>query len=83
MALKKEIIRTLALITQVGLSMLAPVLLCILLGIFLQKRFSVDLMLLLIILGLLAGCRNSWKLLTEMRRTNADKSEDKSGDGEA
>lgn len=76
MDLKKEIIRTLALITQVGISMLAPVLLCILLGLFVQKQFSVDLMLLWIILGLFAGCRNSWKLLTEIQKSNEDKNED-------
>lgn len=73
MALKKEIIRTLALITQVGLSMLAPVLLCILLGIFIQKQFSVDLMLLWIILGILAGCRNSWKLLSQILKSDKHK----------
>lgn len=76
MDLKKEVIRTLALITQVGISMLAPVLLCILLGIFVQKQFSIDLMLLWIILGILAGCRNSWKLLAQVQRSDKDKNED-------
>lgn len=70
----KEIIQTLALITQLGLGMLTPVLLCVLLGLFLQKQFGLDWMLPLIILGILAGCRSCWKLL---KQQNEGESKDK------
>lgn len=66
----KEMIRTLALITQLGLSMLTPVLLCVLLGLFLQKQFGLDGMLPLIILGILAGCRSCWRLLKQQNQSS-------------
>ena len=60
----RQIFQTLALTTQLGISMLVPILLCLWLGHFLNTRFSFDITLLLLILGILAGCRNCYKLLS-------------------
>lgn len=74
----RQIFRTLALITQLGISMLAPILLCLWLGQFLNARFSFDLTLLLLILGILAGCRNCFKLLSGVLKNDDPDKEQKS-----
>lgn len=71
----RQIFRTLALITQLGISMLVPVFLCVWFGTFLKKRFSFDIVLLLLILGILAGCRNCYRLLSDV--VKGDRSERK------
>lgn len=53
----------LALISQIGISMLVPVLLCVWLGSALESRLGLDLMIWLLLLGFLAGCRNCYLLL--------------------
>ena len=77
----RQIAQMLALITQVGIGMLAPILLCVFAGQFLNARFSVDLTLVLLLLGILAGCRNSYKLLSGViRKEKQEQPPDKPGD---
>ena len=50
------------LITQLGISMLVPVFLLLALGIYLENKFDIYATLPCIILGVLAGCRNTYYL---------------------
>lgn len=63
MNFKKDVYRNMAMITQVGISMLSPIVLCVFIGYQLDERFGWHTVLPLLILGILAGCRNCWLLL--------------------
>jgi len=69
MKLDNEVWKYVAMITQVGLSMLAPVVLCVFIGFWLDNRFGWFTTVPLLILGILAGARNTWKLLKELTET--------------
>lgn len=60
-----EIIRALAMVTQLGVSMLAPVILCAVIGNWLDERFGWSVTAVLVILGILAGARNTWILMKQ------------------
>lgn len=64
MKYRKSVYRTLALITQLGISMLVPIFLCSFLGVYLEEKFSISVFVPLLILGILAGGRNTYKLAT-------------------
>lgn len=59
----KKVFKCLTLISQLGFSMLAPVILCTILGVYLEERFSVSVTIPLIVAGILAGGRNVYDLL--------------------
>lgn len=60
----REIGKALALVTQLGVSMLVPIFLCLLIGTFLDKVFHTGsvFMLVFIILGICAGFRSVYML---------------------
>lgn len=62
MSYKKGVFRNLALITQLGIQMLAPVFICIFVGLFLDKHFGTKLFLVFLVLGFLAGGRNMYMM---------------------
>ena len=64
---KNEIVRSLAMVTQLGISMLAPVVLCAFIGSWLDERYGWSVTAVLLILGILAGARNSWILLKQIQ----------------
>ncbi|MDO4343955.1 MAG: AtpZ/AtpI family protein [Eubacteriales bacterium] len=66
MNFKKDVYRNIAMITQLGISMLAPVILCVFIGYQLDRHFGWNTVLVLLILGILAGCRNCWMLLQRL-----------------
>lgn len=78
-----EIIRALAMVTQLGVSMLAPVILCAVIGNWLDERFGWSVTAVLLILGILAGARNTWILMKQgirpdiKRRHDNDEKENK------
>lgn len=57
------VFQTLSLISQLGISMIVPVLLCTVAGVFLDERFSLSLTIPFIILGIFAGIRNVYVLV--------------------
>ena len=65
MGYKRSVHRTFALITQVGISMIVPILLCTWIGSYLEKKFSFPLFIPLVILGVLAGFRNTYYLVKD------------------
>ncbi len=68
---KDNIARPFALITQLGISMLVPIFLCVAVGLWLDRTFGTNLILLFLILGFLSGARNVWVLAKheEMRQS--------------
>lgn len=79
---KNEIIQALAMVTQLGLSMLAPVVLCAFVGSWLDDHFGWSITAVLLILGVMAGARNTWLLLKQLqipdkKRRDGDEQENK------
>lgn len=64
---RNEIVRSLAMVTQLGVSMLAPVVLCAFVGSWLDERYGWSVTAILLILGILAGARNTWILLKQIQ----------------
>lgn len=61
----KKVWKSLAMVIHLGVSMVSPVVLCVFAGNWLDGRFGFQTTLPLLILGILAGCRNTWILLKE------------------
>ena len=60
---KKNVFRSLAMVTQFGIYMIVPILLCTFLGIFLDRLFSTSfLVIILFFVGALAGFTNIFRL---------------------
>lgn len=62
MQYKKSVFRSLAMVTQLGLSVVTPVFLCVFVGYQLDVRFGTKWMTPLLILGVLSGGRCAWIL---------------------
>lgn len=67
---KKELVRNLALITQLGVSFMAPVFLCIFIGSWIDNKFGTSTIIVFIILGMLAGMRNGYILIKDVIKNN-------------
>ena len=57
---KRSVFRSLAMVTQLGLSVLTPILLCVYTGYLVDSHFGTKLMVPMLILGVLAGGRCGW-----------------------
>ncbi len=69
----RGVLQSLVLVTQFGISMLVPILLCTLLGVYIGKKFSIPVIAVpLFIIGALAGFRNVYIMA---RRVYEDKDE--------
>ena len=73
MSNNKKVFRTLALVSQLGFSILVPIFLCVFLGIWLEERYSFSVFVPLIILGVLAGGRNAWVIAKQAMYDPDDK----------
>ena len=78
MKLDKDVVATLALISQLGLSMIVPILLCTYLGVWLEKKIDFPFTIIFIVLGILAGVRNAYALLKAYLKKKGEK-EDEEG----
>lgn len=65
MKINKSVYTTLALISQLGISMIVPVFLCTFIGIKLDERFGWATTIPMIIFGILAGARNVYVLVKQ------------------
>lgn len=59
---KKSVFRSLAMVTQLGLSIMTPVFLCIFIGYQIDVRFQTKTLIPMLILGVMAGGRAAWQL---------------------
>ena len=58
-----EALRYLSLISQVGFTMVTPVLLCTLIGIKLEDKFHFPFILIFLLLGVISGCLSGFRLI--------------------
>lgn len=75
MKYKRSVYRTLSLVSQLGISMIAPILLCTYVGVWLEEKTHLPLALPLMILGILAGGRNVYTLARHANEDSEDKEE--------
>lgn len=84
MNFRKDVYRNLAMITQIGISMLAPIILCVFAGMWMDERWGWHTVLPLLILGILSGCRNCYLLLKDLipKDGKPKEKEQENGDGQ-
>lgn len=61
--MKQEVFKTWSLVLQLGISILVPILVLVAIGWFLKEKVGIDIMLILVILGMLSGVRNTYVIL--------------------
>lgn len=70
----KNVVRSFVMITQVGLSMLTPIFLCVFLGIYIDKKMHTSYWFLaLLIIGILAAFRNVYVLTKRFYEKDLEK----------
>lgn len=63
MQYRKSVFRSLAMVTQLGLCLLTPIFICVFIGYQIDGRFGTKIMIPMLILGVLGGARNAWRLI--------------------
>ena len=66
---KSEVFKSWALVLQLGISVLVPIFLMIVFAYIIKEYFKIDLLLLFVILGVLAGVRNVYVILKNFLAT--------------
>lgn len=80
MKYKKSVYRNLALISQLGISVIVPIGLCIFIGVLIDKKFNSNFIIPLIFLGIAAGARNAYRIA--MASVKEEKKDDNRKDGQ-
>lgn len=70
MKYKKEVFRSLSLISQLGIHVMVPVFMCLFIGCFIDKKFGTSTTLIFMVLGILAGGRNAYMLAKGVIKEN-------------
>ena len=83
---KRSVFRSLAMVTQLGFSVLPPILLCVSTGHLVDSHFGTKLMVPMLILGVLAGGRCGWvmarnTLLQEQKEDERLRQQQSAGQG--
>lgn len=73
---RKSVYTTFALISQLGISMIVPVFLCVFIGMKLEEKLQLPLTIPFIILGILAGFRNVYALVKQAAKTIESEKDD-------
>ncbi len=71
MKYNKSVFRSFALVTQLGLSVMVPIFLCLALGIYIDGKFSTWFTIPLLFAGILAGGRNAYILAKGVMHENS------------
>ena len=66
MKFEKEVMQNLAMVTQLGISMLAPIILCVFAGHWLDEHFGFHSVIVLLLFGIAAGVRNCYLILKQL-----------------
>ncbi len=72
----KRVIRSFTMISQVGISMLVPIFLCCMLGMFLENSLHWPAFIPMFILGALAGMRNVYLMIAAIYKEDEKKKND-------
>lgn len=70
MKYKKSVFRSLAMVTQLGLSMMTPIFLCIFLGYQIDSLFGSSVMVVFLAIGVLAGVRCAYVLIKSVLKAD-------------
>lgn len=76
MKFDSSVYKNITLISQLGISMLTPILMCVFLGRFLEERYGWPVFVPLLIMGILAGGRNVYQLAMSTVDTKGKVDED-------
>lgn len=76
MRYKKSVYTTFAMISQVGLSMVVPILLCTYAGVWLEERYDFPYTVIMIVVGVLAGIRNVIAIVKRMQQITEEESDE-------
>lgn len=68
MKYKKSVYTTFAMISQVGISMIVPIVLCTYAGVWLEGKFEFPFTVIMIVVGVLAGARNVVVMVKRMKQ---------------
>ncbi len=71
---KKSVFKSFSLITQLGISVMAPIALCVAAGVLIDNHFKTFWTVPLLILGILAGGRNAYILAMSVVKDDEDAS---------
>ena len=77
---KKSVFRNLILITQLGLHVIVPTGLCVAAGVIIDKHFGTYWIIPLMIIGMLAGGRNAYRLAMASAKEDENYAEKHSGE---
>lgn len=72
---KKSVFRSLAMVTQLGLSVMTPIFLCILAGYYIDSRFGTRSILIFLLLGVLAGGQCGYRMAKQTLRVSEKEDE--------
>ena len=72
----RSVAKSLTMISQVGISMLVPIFLCCMLGLFLEDKLGWPAFIPMFILGALAGMRNVYVLISAVYEEDEKKKND-------
>lgn len=78
MKINKSVYTTLALISQLGISMIVPIFLCTFIGVKIDEKYGWTTTIPLIIVGVLTGARNVYVLVKQASRAIESKEDDES-----
>ena len=68
---KSSVYKTLALITQIGISIMVPIFLMLIIGIIIKDRFNTNLLIWFIIIGVIVGIRNTIILISNFLKDDS------------
>ena len=80
MKYKKSVYRNFALISQLGISVIVPIGLCIFIGVLIDKKFNSNFIIPLIFFFFSAGARNAYRIA--MASVKEEKKDDNRKDGQ-
>ena len=78
MKYNKSVFKALAMITQLGISIMTPIFLCVVVGNVIENKLGISITAVLIVLGILAGGRNAYILAQQVVKNEDEKFDKKS-----
>lgn len=76
MSHRKEVVRSFMLVSHLGMTVMVPIFMCVIIGIFIDNRFGTSTLVWLLFLGIAAGMRNAYILIKGVLEEN-DKEREK------
>lgn len=70
MGYRKEVFRSLTMVTQLGVSVMVPIFMCLFIGYMIDKYFNTSTLLVFLFLGIGAGIRNAYIMAMKVLNEN-------------